>query len=120
MRAPNFVIKLWYGDYSLPKAFWGFFFFGQGVIAAAGALINALMRSVGLHGLGFGIAVLILYAYLAFVSVGVWRSASKYGAYRPWALLAKLYMFCWIIKLCLAFEAHGGANALFERMTSSS
>jgi hypothetical protein len=75
-RISAVYLKLWYGQYSLPRSFWGFFIFGT-----FAALIVAMLAGIPFilidarPAAGFVFQV-VFWGYLITAAVGVWRSAN--------------------------------------------
>jgi hypothetical protein len=112
------IRKLWWGQYSLSKAFWGFYVFGFIGFALLVAVIDGLTFPFHGTGVGFVLGIAIVYLYGVIASVGVWRSASAYKANRVWPALAKAIV-CIAIARVVWFLANGGALELFGRFTST-
>jgi len=95
--------KLWYGLYSLPKAFWGFYAFGFLVVYfLIATFFLSFKPSLGVSGYLLGLVV--LWTYVTIASVGVWRSAgAKFREPiwldRMWAIAAR----CVVIIVTLGF-----------------
>jgi hypothetical protein len=113
--------KLWWGEYSLPMAFW--LFYCLGILACLVLAVTILVLSRGSNArplaLIFGLA--LLYPYGLTASVGVWRSAAPYWAspiwtQRFWAAAARIVVAAWIAKIVLAL-INGGAVMLALQMT---
>lgn len=81
--------RLWWGQYSLPIAFWAF---GLGGMIAAGIIMLIVYLPfilVDLKGPGVVLALLFYWGYAAIVFMGIWRSADAYMGLPAWALLSK-------------------------------
>jgi hypothetical protein len=78
------VEKIFLGDYGLPMTYWAF-----GVLG--GLVWGAAIAAMALDPYGDLISsVQILFAsYYGMVYVGIWRSATRYGGSKVWAVLAK-------------------------------
>jgi hypothetical protein len=85
--------KLWWGNYSLPVAFWGFYVFGNLVMFLAPAITGAIFLTIipGLRPIVFIVALGVSWAYWAVSSVGTWRSAeANKGDTRLWAIVVQI------------------------------
>lgn len=102
VRKPNFVVRLFKGDVSLPITYWVF-----------GVLIGSIGSGVALSAIESNFAqlsmsengVLLIYTFIGgfgtyslFILVAIWRSANKYEGSSIWSYLAK---FAVILNLVL-------------------
>jgi hypothetical protein len=78
------ISKLWRGDYSLPITYWVF-----GVIGNVGLSIPMNLISPDSNTLAFYSLLALVFIYSILVSVGIWRSATKYRGLSLWKYLAK-------------------------------
>lgn len=79
-----FIKKLWRGEYSLAKTYWGFGVLGNALLGIPLSLIDSLIHPILFIGCYL---VSLLYA---FIIVGaVWNSASQYAGPAIWRLFAK-------------------------------
>jgi len=120
-RRMNVLGKLWRGQYSLPRTFWGFYILGQIACFALLAIILIISYRSHLGTLGFIFGFLIISCYWIIAAVGVWRSASTYLASpiwmtRAWAVAARGVVVLFAARVVWGL-ANGGAQAL-ERMTA--
>ena len=76
-----FIVRLFRGEYSLPRSYWLFCAIPVGLF---GKLIS-LIRDVNF----FTYSYFILVAYHLIAVIGVWRSANKYEGWKVWPFLAK-------------------------------
>jgi hypothetical protein len=118
----NILGKLWRGQYSLPKTFWGFYILGQIACFLLVAIILIISYRNHLGTLGFIFGFLIISCYWIIAAVGVWRSASTYLASpiwmtRAWAVAARAVVVL-IAARAVWGLANGGALELMERMTA--
>jgi len=86
------IKRVWLGEVALWKSFWllgvgGFVFLA---LPLAGALLALTNVPDDQTATAFLTAIGLLLMYQAWVSVGIWRSASSYGGDPTWALAAKL------------------------------
>ena len=118
----NILGKLWRGQYSLPKAFWGFYILGQIACFVLLAIILLISYRSHLGTLGFIFGFLIVSGYWINAAVGVRRSASSYLASPIWMTRAGAVVARGVIVLFAARAvwgiANGGALALMERLTA--
>ncbi len=86
----NRLFRLWRGEFALPDVFWNWAVFGGLAInVASSALFLFLImvdRPISAFIAGYAPSV----PYNVIVSVGVWRSAERYGGERRWADLARI------------------------------
>ncbi len=86
----NQLRHLWRGELPLQTAFWNWAVLGGLIInlvsSAAFLLLMTSDQVIAALIVGYGLSV----PYNILVSVGVWRSADRYGGERRWADLAKL------------------------------
>ncbi len=78
------ISKLWRGDYSLPITYWVF-----GVIGNVGLSIPMNLINPDSNPLAFYSLLALVFVYSILVSVGIWRSATKYQGLSLWKYLAK-------------------------------
>lgn len=82
----NVIKRLWYGDYSLAKTYWGWGLLGG---IALGFLLTIPAVVVGSITLIY-LVELIRLAFSVIMLVAIWRSARKYTGSRIWRFLAQL------------------------------
>jgi hypothetical protein len=70
--------RLWLDQYSLVRAYWGFYLVGFFVASMGAGAISGLFIVFGLPQLGLALAALFVVAYLGAATVGLWRSANRY------------------------------------------
>lgn len=107
---------LWNGEYSLFKAFWGFYVLGSIVISMVGLLIAAPFLFLHLRPLAVLILAVIYLGYWGVASVGVWRSANAYPYTRWWPNFAKIVVVIFVLRW-LWFLWNGAGVALIEELT---
>ncbi len=113
---PNFVVKLFKGDVSLPVTYW---IFGSLVGVGFGIVQTAIelnyMDLLLTEGGELGIAVFswFVVAYTLFIFVAIWRSAGKYDGKSIWATLARLGVVVGILGV-----AGGFVSGLAQRTDS--
>lgn len=91
-KAPSLLLRLYRGEVSLIRTFWTFFL----SLPLLGDLIFThlifprldVTSSVGTASIFMWAAFMLV--YVGIMSVGVWRSASRYAGSPSWAMLAKL------------------------------
>ena len=93
--SPGWLRRLWHGELSLPVTFWLWGVFGTRAVFAMALLLfevsgNLLVLLGGLAG---------WLAYLAFVTVAVWRSSRRYTGPRIWRDLARVSMGLGILRM---------------------
>lgn len=97
----GFFKKLYWGEYSLARTFWLYYFlvtFLIGLLQSAfAATVVGMLLSVALGIFGLVYSVLCV--------VGIWRAASKYTGFKLWAVLAKIYVVLCIIGFVLTLIA---------------
>lgn len=109
------VSRLWWGQYSLPAAFWGFYVAGGlGVVIVALILALPLFMSDA-RPLALLIFVPLTWSYWLLVSVGVWRSASTGKSHVIYELLAKLVILLMVARFIWAL-ANGGLERLLNAL----
>ena len=90
------LIRFVSGEYSLPKAFWGFYMGGIVVLGVAMLLLMevAIRSGAGVISNKVSVWLFVFMApvncYVVVGAIGVWRSASGYMGPKVWAWLAKL------------------------------
>jgi hypothetical protein len=70
------IRSLWWGRYSLPQAFWGFYILGSVVAFICCGLILVASYRLQAGTIGFILGFALLNGYWILAAVGVWRSAS--------------------------------------------
>lgn len=99
--------ELWQGNQPLTRAFWGFGFLGFiGVYIAGFIVTRAAIENASSFDTVLRLASVnngILAAYLAFASVGIWRSATRYTGRAVWRFSAKAASVIGIIYACVLF-----------------
>lgn len=102
----EFLGSLWRGDAGLAKTYWIYgaigsfiFFVVPGALQAGLWVSGSQNAALGAFSLfySFGFAP----AYVVFISVAIWRSASRYQGNPLWAKLAKLAVVLGILELGL-------------------
>ncbi len=78
------ISRLWRGDYSLPLTYWVF-----GVVGNVGLSIPMNLISPDSDPLIFYSLLTLVFVYSILVSVGIWRSATKYQGLSLWKYLSK-------------------------------
>jgi hypothetical protein len=109
--------RVWWGQYSLPRAFWGFYVLGCAAAFICVALVLVASYRLRVGTLGFLLAVVLINGYWIVVSVGVWRSASAAKHSPGWAIAAKAVV-CISVARVLWYLANGGALFLMDRLTA--
>jgi hypothetical protein len=115
----NILTKLWWGRYSLRRAFWLFYVLGFLITWLIAAIVYIPFFFLHVKTLGFIAAFLLFSVYFVISSVGVWRSANAYpftGAARFWAVAAK-GVVCIAVARLLWSLADGGALNVIGHMT---
>ena len=118
----SIIRKLWWGQYSLPQTFWGFYVFGFFAAFFLSATILFISYYLRLSTIGFIVGFLIVIAYWFIASVGVWRSAganmtSPVWTVRVWAIAARGIVLLFAARATWSL-VNGGALVLMERMTA--
>ena len=88
----DWILRLWRGEVSLVKAFWGYLFLGNVVFSIPLLVILIRFEKTGqpAHPLFTGSIFILSVFYFTVACVGVWRSASKYQGRKVWGILAKI------------------------------
>jgi hypothetical protein len=113
----RWLLQLWRGQYSLPVAFWGFYFVGSAFVVLLAAVVAA-------HFLYFGARTLPLlllsssWGYWVLASVGVWRSASTGKSHFIFEVLAKLFILVMVARF-IWFAATGGLQRVMAMISSA-
>lgn len=90
--------KVWRGQEKLYVAFWGYYIRGQLMLVFAAMLFVLLFDvALGFEYVGSLIGLSILFAWIVWSSIGVWRCAFNVK-YRIWAHLGRL---CVVLQLYL-------------------
>ena len=104
--------KLWRGQHSLAKAFWGYLILGSFVAAFVTPFLALPLVLLDQRQAALPVVFTAMIAYPLFAAVGAWRSANVYllsDANVP--LLRKLYAFCAKAVVCVVLWA------VFQRAT---
>lgn len=116
----SILTKLWRGQYSLPMAFLGFFIFGYCAVMLAAAMLALILMQLQFERMGFILAFIILIAYWAIASVGVWRSAKPGITSENWAARLEGYAARGLVALIAGYAlftlVNGGALWLMQRI----
>ena len=119
--------KLWRGEYALPVAFWGFYCGGLLVCMLLYILVFVAARLVFYATLilnpepvSLVVCWVLLFAYFAMATIGVWRSASRYWTspiwmQRIWAAVARAVVALYFAS-AMARLIDGGALGLVQRI----
>jgi hypothetical protein len=94
----SLIGRIWRGEEGLALTFWGY---GLG----ANLLFTMIMvMTLQLHLPVWGFAAVLLFrlVYMVFISVGIWRSASRYTGNRVWAYLAKIMVILGYLNVFLS------------------
>ena len=91
----TFLNKFIEGKISLVFSFWIFGFIGLAVLSVVTALILPSMLLVRL----------IVYPYLIYVSLGIWRSSNNYKGLKVFSIPAKIMIVIWNISQFLGLIA---------------
>ena len=118
----NVLRKLWWGGYSLPAAFWGFYALGLFVVFSLSIVILILSYGIRASTIGFIIGFLLIVAYWFVASVGVWNSAraniaSPVWLTKVWGFAARSVVALFAVQF-FWWLANGGALYLTQRMTT--
>jgi hypothetical protein len=113
--------KLWWGEYSLPVAFWLFYCLGVFVFLIVGAIILFKSRTIDARPIALIVCIALIWGYQLTASVGVWRSAAPYWTspilmQRAWAMAARIVVAGLMARIVLGL-IDGGAVALMQQMT---
>lgn len=81
----HFLFRLWRGEYSLARTYWGF----GALVSVCWQLALWLMALDPAGWLFMGLHV-VMAVYFCVVYVGIWRAAGRYRGSRIWAWLARL------------------------------
>jgi hypothetical protein len=84
--------KLWYGQYPLGTAFWGFYVVGFLGLFFIADIITLVAIGFGIGRPVFIIAMIALWTYFFIASIGVWISARTNIANPVW--LNRVWGFC--------------------------
>src|SRR5882757_2663441 len=117
----NVLRKLWWGQYPLPRVFWGFYVCGFFVSVFLSGLLVFALRSVELHHIGFIFRLCFLATYVFIASVGVWQSAGVRTASPIWIVR----FWAWAARCVVGINAvwvlwhliDGGALVLLDLIT---
>ena len=91
----KYLNKFIEGKLSLAFSFWVFGFIGLAALSIVTALILPSMLLVRL----------IVYPYLIYVSLGIWRSSNNHKGLKIFSILAKLMIVIWNIGQLLGLIA---------------
>jgi hypothetical protein len=98
MRA---IVRFWYGELPLGRAFWLWGILGGFVVNLVSTLLALVLLAA--HAPSW-LAVLVLVAHLPWnlvLLIGVWRSAGRSEISRKTADLARMAMLAWVVALSL-------------------
>jgi uncharacterized membrane protein YqjE len=87
MKKQFFFKNFFEGKLPLALSFWVFGFISLSVLGLIAVLIYPSMRFVRL----------IVYPYLIYASIGIWRSSDNYKGKKIFAILAKIMIVLWNI-----------------------
>jgi len=101
------INRLWHGEIDLWKSFWlfgvgGGAFLGLPIFSAMLALTDVPDETTALI---FVSALGVLFLYLTWVFVGIWRSAKSYTGDPVWAVLAKFAVGAETFKILMLVTA---------------
>ncbi len=103
---PNFFLRLFRGDVSLPRTYWIY----GGVVGAGFGIVQIAIEAnyvdlISTEGGSLGILAFYWFAvgYSLFIFVAIWRSAGKYEGNRSWAALARLMVILGAISVAGGF-----------------
>lgn len=82
------VTAIWRGEIPLPKIVWFYGFMGSIVLALPVNLSTVAGAAPSNNVMVFYCAIIILYTI--FVSIAIWKSASRYRGLFVWPLISKL------------------------------
>jgi hypothetical protein len=114
--------RLWRGEFTLPKTFWGFYVGGIFLAFIVGTGITVAANRMHFFAQGFIVAIVLLYSYGFIATVGVWQSAraeikSPAWMNRVWGWAARLLIL--VLSSQVLFKLiNGGALNLMDRMTA--
>jgi len=103
---PNFFLRLFRGDVSLPRTYW---IYGSVVGAGFGIVQIAIEANyvdlVSIEGGSLGILAFYWFVvgYSLFIFVAIWRSAGKYEGNPSWAAIARLMVIFGAISVAGGF-----------------
>jgi hypothetical protein len=114
--------KLWWGQYSLSQAFWGFYVVGFILVVILALILMIITRTLHISTVGFIFGFAIVNCYWLAAAVGVWRSArvpmaSTNRVCRFWAIAARGVVLFSAARMVLHF-GNGGELWLMSRMTA--
>jgi hypothetical protein len=101
--------KLWWGQYSLPKALWLFFIVGTFLAPIVAMVIYIPFSLAGMPQTRQPLAVIAMVAYPVFAAVGVWRSANGHP-FQRWPLAAaaaKIGVCVWLLTIAIRVTGMG-------------
>jgi hypothetical protein len=107
------LTKLWWGQYSLVRTFWGFY-----VLGYIGWALFWRLLLLRLSPIAFAISISVWAFYWIVVSVGVWRSADAYPLTRWWPVMAKIVVIIFSGQM-IWILANGGALNVMNRIVAS-
>jgi hypothetical protein len=79
------VGRIWRGEEGLALTFWGYGF-GANILFT---MIMLMVLTLNISIWGFVAVFLFRLAYMVFISVGIWRSASRYTGSQGWPILRR-------------------------------
>lgn len=101
-KQKTMFMRLYHGEYSLPKTFWLFGVVGSCIIGLPLMLFTVLMPIFFASDVGIvwvlvlsivTYALMVLYCYI--VIVGQWRAADAYRGEKIWVILVKMCSVLW-------------------------
>ena len=101
VAAVQVLQKLWWGQYSLPKAFWGFYVLGFLLAPIIIMLLTVPFFLLNLKPIGYMIQAVGTAVYWLIATVGVWQSANAYPYSKWWPNMAK----CVVMLLSAPYRA---------------
>lgn len=114
MKKQFFLKNFFEGKLSLALSFWVFGFISLSVLGLIAVLIYPSMRFASMR-----FARLIVYPYLIYASIGIWRSSDNYKGKKIFAILAKIMIVLWNINHLLGLLTYLFCLVFFLALTSS-
>jgi hypothetical protein len=110
--------KLYWGEYTLRRSFWGFYLAGYLGVSALAGVISGFFIVIGARPLGILFAAIVFGSYVFTATVGVWRSANKYPDTPWWPALAKF-----VVLVCTGVAlwklVNGGGKLIIDQIVAS-
>ena len=97
----NYIKRFWNGDISLVISYWVIGCLLNIIVSfIIGFVLTFIFALIGISDISLNLFLnLFLFAWVIFLTVGIWRSANKYQGKKIWVYLTKIVLIIGIIYL---------------------